>query len=462
MIRFTPEFVVVGRVNKGKSSIVATLTEDDGIPIDSEPGTTRECRAYTVTVDGRELFRIVDTPGFQDAPAALEELKAQPRNAADRPAAVEEFVRKYESTPDFRDETRLLSPILKGGRILYVVDGSVPYLPNYEAEMEILRWTGRPRMALLNRVGPPAVVEEWKRALGQYFSVIREFDAHQAGCEERVRLLESFGELDDEVRPNLLEAVAILQADRDRRRREAVRLISSLLIDALSHRVERTMEPHQSMTDLTAEAWKQMLNDLREKERRAKDEILMLYHHRRLEVKEDEQEAWSLLQEDLFADRTWTLLGLSHGQMFLCGTIGGAALGGVIDGILGGASVFLGTVIGGVVGGGVSLAKSFGKLGSGKNVFNYAVQGSKVVRFGPLGAPKLPSILLDRALLTYRIAANRSHSVREQASRGVGIVKNFSPSQTREMEKIFADIRKRPDEIAERLREWLEPIVRNL
>ena len=36
---------------------------------------------------------------------------------------------------------------------------------------------------------------------------------------------------------------------------------------------------------------------------------------------------FSGIQEDLFAEKTWEVLGLTHGQLFLAGTLGGAALG---------------------------------------------------------------------------------------------------------------------------------------
>ena len=60
-----PLFVVVGNVNQGKSSVVAALSENETIPIDSYPGTTRRSGTYVFKAGDRELFRIVDTPGFQ-------------------------------------------------------------------------------------------------------------------------------------------------------------------------------------------------------------------------------------------------------------------------------------------------------------------------------------------------------------------------------------------------------------
>ena len=44
--------------------------------------------------------------------------------------------------------------------------------------------------------------------LGQYFSVVREFDAHEADFERRLALLRTLRELDDAWRPGLERAIA--------------------------------------------------------------------------------------------------------------------------------------------------------------------------------------------------------------------------------------------------------------
>ena len=61
-----PTFAVVGRVNKGKSSVIASLIENDRVKISPRPGTTTECVRYDVAVDGQTLFSVIDTPGFGD------------------------------------------------------------------------------------------------------------------------------------------------------------------------------------------------------------------------------------------------------------------------------------------------------------------------------------------------------------------------------------------------------------
>ncbi|HAN68315.1 MAG TPA: DUF3482 domain-containing protein, partial [Halieaceae bacterium] len=51
-----PVFAVVGRPNKGKSSIVATLARDDSVGIEARAGSTREAREFPMRVDGETLY----------------------------------------------------------------------------------------------------------------------------------------------------------------------------------------------------------------------------------------------------------------------------------------------------------------------------------------------------------------------------------------------------------------------
>src|SRR5688572_32848247 len=105
-----PRFAIVGHPNKGKSSIVATLAEDDAIAISSHPGTTTHARAYPMRVDGEVLYELVDTPGFQRARETLAWLEAHDRGAGQRAAVVAEFAKAHENDPRFQDERELLQP----------------------------------------------------------------------------------------------------------------------------------------------------------------------------------------------------------------------------------------------------------------------------------------------------------------------------------------------------------------
>lgn len=458
-----PSFVVVGRVNKGKSSIVATLAEDEDVPISDEPGTTRDVRTYSVQVDGTVLFNLIDTPGFQDAPAALEEIRRHRRDASVSDAAVASFVDTYRTSREFAEETKLLAPILGGGRILYVVDGTVPYSRDYEAEMEILRWTGRPRMALVNRIGTGDFAAEWKKALGQYFSLVREFDANRAGFGDRIRLLESFRELDDDSRAALDRAAAVLRAEHHRRRREAARVISGLLCDALTEKVELELRKGDSEKDRLEEALRRLQELLREAERRAHSAVFELYRFRRVKPPELTIPA---LKEDLFAEKTWKVYGLTHGQLLLAGALGGAAIGLTIDAAAGGHTFLLASVIGGMLGGATALVRSGRTLGSGIRIMNHLAGGARIVRYGPIAKDNLPWVLLDRALLYARAISARAHSVQgELTVPGADSIARALPAEERgKAGKLFARISKASadDDLRAGLREWIEERLEGL
>ena len=148
-------------------------------------------------LDGEMLYELVDTPGFQRARETLAWLEAHDRGAGARAAVVARVRGGARDDPRFHDERELLQPIVDGAGILYVVDGSRPYGRQYEAEMEVLRWTGRPRMALINLISAGDHVEEWRAALAQYFSIVRVFDAVRADFGKRIELLRAFGAIDE-------------------------------------------------------------------------------------------------------------------------------------------------------------------------------------------------------------------------------------------------------------------------
>src|SRR5918995_3017462 len=223
-----PRFAIVGHPNKGKSSIVATLAEDDAVAISPHPGTTVQARTYPMRLDGQVLYELIDTPGFQRAREVLAWLEAHDRGAGARATVVAEFLQAHENDPRFHDERELLKPIVEGAGILYVVDGSKPYGRQYEAEMDVLRWTGRPRMALINLISSGDHVEEWRSALGQYFSIVRVFDAVRADFGKRLELLRAFGAIDERWAAPLNDAADALVADRKRRAHRAAAEIADL------------------------------------------------------------------------------------------------------------------------------------------------------------------------------------------------------------------------------------------
>jgi GTPase Era involved in 16S rRNA processing len=280
-----PRFAVVGHPNKGKSSIVATLAEDDAVAISPHPGTTTQARVYPMRLDGEVLYELIDTPGFQRARETLAWLEAHDRGAGQRAAVVAEFVTANKSDPRFHDECELLTPIVAGAGILYVVDGSKPYGRQYEAEMDVLRSTGRPRMALINLISSGDHVAEWRAALEQYFSIVRVFDAVRADFGKRIELLRAFGAIDERWAEGLNRAADALVDERRRREQRAAAEIVEFLIAALTARVTVPLRERSTEGEALDKARAQLREEVRRRERAERRSVLEIFHHAGLEAR---------------------------------------------------------------------------------------------------------------------------------------------------------------------------------
>jgi Domain of unknown function (DUF3482)/50S ribosome-binding GTPase len=412
---FLPEFVVVGNVNQGKSSIVAALIEDGAVPIATYPGTTCKSARYSFRLGGQDLFTMVDTPGFQDARAALAWMRERSNSPGDRPAAVRAFVEAHDAGDvdgRFADEVRLLKPVTQGASIIYVVDASSRFQPTNEAEMEILRWTGQPAMALINQTRVRDHRGEWRPILEQFFNLVREFNAYGAGFGDRLDLLKGFREIRDEWRGTIDRAVAAMEHEWIARRHKSAQVIAELLSNALGHVEKRTVAGDEPPPGLGEELEKAYQDRQRSFEREARKEIERLYQHG--DLHRDEVDI-DLLKSDLFSEISWRLFGLERGQMARYGVAWGALIGGGVDAAVGGLSFLTGAGVGAVVGG---LSGYFASTQVAKTLDNDSrmarlLFGGDTGRFlfkGPVSNPRYAWMLVDRAITHHHAIKCRSHA----------------------------------------------------
>jgi hypothetical protein len=432
-----PTFAVVGHPNKGKSSIVATLAEDERIAISPTPGTTRSAHRYTLSIDGEPQYVLVDTPGFQRARAVLDWLEARAGTAQERPALVARFVEQHRDDERFHDEVALLEPIIDGAGILYVVDGTKPYGPEYELEMQVLQWTGRPRMALINLIGDGDHVAAWRQALGQYFSIVRVFDAVRADFARRLALLQAFAELDEDWRAPIERAVAALKDERARRRQRSAAEIAACLVDCLTRSERAPLSETDAASaerrrELEGRLLERLRDQVRNRERQARDRVQALYRHQALARRETAAE---LLAGDIFTGEGWELFGLSRTQLVLSGAVSGALAGGGIDVLLGGASLLLGAGVGALVGGA-------GAWFGGDELARVKVLGQSLggrsLQVGPVRAPNFPWVLLGRAWVHHTLVAERNHARREAMSLAVADAAHLMDRVPEELRKALA------------------------
>lgn len=439
-----PAFAVVGHPNKGKSSIVSTLCADDSPAISPLSGTTLKCRHYPMRVGGQTLYDIIDTPGFQRARAVLAWLEKHETTVAERPDVVRQFVRDHAANPDYTNEVELLTPITQGAGIVYVADGSRPYTSKYEPEMQILQWTGRPRMALINTIGDDDHVEDWKAALKHFFNVVKVFDAVESTFDERIRLLETFGLLDDAWHAPLDRAVGALKRDRAERDHRAAGIIADMLLDMLRHRETKLIDVEADEKHAAEQLQKAYADKLRDMEDTARRAIEHTYGHTNLQREEAGIHA---AENDLFAAETWELFGLSQRKLTTLGATTGAAAGGAIDLVTGGASFLTGAILGGVIGGA-------GAWWSGRSLASLhigpAKLGGRRITVGPVRDLNFAFVVLGRALTHHAAVATRTH-----ANRGVLVVEHIAPESHRAVAGMVKQAMAGKD-VRARLVEWIQ------
>jgi hypothetical protein len=455
-----PTFAVVGHPNKGKSSIVSTLAQDDSVRIEAEPGTTVAVREFPMRVDGRVQYVLVDTPGFERARQALAWMKARETTAAKHPEVVAAFVAEHRDGERFANECELLRPVLAGAGILYVVDGSHPYGPEYEAEMEILRWTGQPSMALINLIGEEDHVEEWRVALEQYFRIVRIFDAVKAPFDKQVDLLRAFGLLREEWREPLEAAVAVLEQERERQHERVARAIAELIVDAVGHTESKRLSVDADPRLHEATLEQRYKDALRRRERDGRRAVELVYGHHGIERSESDVE---LLDQDLFSTDHWFFWGLNRRQLVATGAAGGALLGGAVDASVGGASFLIGTLVGATVGGATAWL-SRRRLTRAK-VLSLPL-GGRLLRCGPTRDVSFPWVVLGRALYHHALVAGRTHANRGTLTLiGNGDAPNWvdrlDATRRRAIERVFRRLRDdgADPELTDELTALLTPVL---
>ena len=400
-----PILAIMGHPNAGKSSVVSTLTENDRIEIDKRAGTTTRSDAYPVIIDGQTILKFIDTPGFQNPTDILEWFQSH-QDEIDLAGA---FVAAHQDDPLFSHDRALLEPISQGAGVILVVDGSKRIKEKDRTEMELLRLTGRPRMAVLNNLtAQQKHMPAWQEALSRTFNSVRELNAHRATYAERIRLLQALKGIDQRWEPRLELTIQAFERDWERRIDQSVTTILGLLKEALALKVTRVLKVGEIRDDSERESIRERMteafqDDLRRMEAKAREQIRAQFHHNVWNLPPE-----SLLIKDLFSDEVGESLGLSRRQLILAGAAGGAATGGVIDLGVGGLSFGTGALIGAVAGGALG---AFGKAALAKVDIKKKL-GIERFSMGPVTNPQFPFILMDRAILYCVQAMNWSHGRR--------------------------------------------------
>jgi hypothetical protein len=400
------EFAIVGHPNEGKSAVVSTLAEDDNVRVTPYPGETLVCQSFPVVIDGREVIRFTDTPGFQSPKKTMAWIKA---HEGDDGNILQNFLRTYKGDPDFKDDCELLRPVAEGAGIIYVVDGSRPVRKVDLAEMEILRLTGRPRMGILNcKENKTEYLDDWKNEFRKYFNATRVFNANRATYAERIELLQNLKSIDQDWAPALETVITAFQEDWKQRNTLTADIICDMAESCLTYIVTRNYSEKTSEAALKESMQRDLNRAVTSIEHKAHQRIRRLFKHNIFNYDLPDQ---SIVHEDLFNQKTWQLLGITPKQLITASGIAGGAIGAAIDIAAAGITFGIFTAAGGILGAG------WAALGGGRRLSKAKVKGISLggeqLSVGPIRNIQFLYILLDRALIFYSHIINWAHGRRD-------------------------------------------------
>ncbi|SMC59257.1 50S ribosome-binding GTPase [Desulfocicer vacuolatum DSM 3385] len=405
-----PEFAIIGHPNEGKSSVVSTLSEDDTVRIGPFPGETTVCQTFPVVVDGKEIIRFVDTPGFQNPRQTLAWMQ---RYKGPGHGIVDAFIEAHKDHLDFMDECELLSPIARGAGIIYVVDGSRPLRKVDRIEMEILRLTARPRMAIINaKESDTQYLDAWKMEFRRQFNAIRQFNAHHATYAERLELLESLKRVDQDWQPALNIVIDVFKQEWDHRIEGTARIIMQLIEATLGLTLTGSIKKNKDAQKVRKELEEKHRSKIEAMEKKAHAGIKKCFKHNIFNLTLPPN---SILHENLFSQDTWRFLGLKPGEVVLAAGVAGGAAGAALDVAAAGLTFGVFSTIGGLVGAGSAAI-------SGRRMANLSFKGVKLgrdqIQVGPPSSIQFFYVLLDRALIYFASVINWAHGRRDGDQRG--------------------------------------------
>jgi hypothetical protein len=278
--------------------------------------------------------------------------------------------------------------------------------------MEILRWTGQPGMAILNRTRDRDHGGEWRPILGQFFHVVRAFDAHRATFADRLDLLRGFREVRQDWRAPMDRAIAVMENEWRERSQRAAGAIAELMARALSHVERRPLRDGDDRDAVRKALEDSFAASMREFEKAARAEVEAIFGHRRIERHE---EGLALLDADLFSEESFRAFGLTRAQLAKQGLLWGGAAGLAVDLMVGGFSGFAGMAIGAGIGavtgyvGTMQLSRVWGE-GSKLSKLLFPGATGRFLALGPVTNPSFAWVLLDRALVHCKSVRDRSHA----------------------------------------------------
>jgi len=213
---------LVAHTNVGKTTLARTLLGRDIGEVRDEPHVTEFADVHTMLESPEgDTLELWDTPGFGDSVRLLRRLRQ-----SNNPIGwfLSQVWDRWRERPFWAAQQALKNVRDEADVLLYLVSAAeTPQGAGYvKPELELLAWTGKPVIVLLNQLGTPRAdagddVEPWRRHIAELAPGARvlSFDAFARCWVQEIVLLDAIvGALPEARRPTMTRLVATWRRER--------------------------------------------------------------------------------------------------------------------------------------------------------------------------------------------------------------------------------------------------------
>lgn len=393
--------VVVGHTNAGKTSLLRALTRDKHFgAVSPRNATTRHVEKTSVTIAGKKVLILYDTPGFEDS-IAFHAYLLQFASTPVRKKILAAFLESPEAQGRFEQQAKVIKLLLTEiDAILYVIDSTESPFHKYECELDVLSMCSIPVLPVLNFVGTKGSHDkQWEAVLkDKHFHVKTSFDAVAPALGSESLLYAKLGTLLEEHSAGLKQVADSLGEESGRRRSAALKVIADLLIDVAALRTS----VEGDAPDKIEHAIGAMQARVRNVESTSSDALLAIYGFERSDVLGFDIPAINASKnDDLFnADAIME----AQSRLGIAALIG-STIGLGVDIALVGTTLGAGTLLGGAIGGALGGVL----VDSAKDLLIWAKAKYKGLIDLAIDDATL-SVLLNRQLQLLDVLSSRSHA----------------------------------------------------
>ena len=281
-----PVFVITGPPNKGKSSLVSALANDDRVEIGPIAGTTVESQDYQYKIDGELMFTIWDTPGFENPRSALSILKEMGLSESEYNRHVfEDFINAKKNEEIFKSEVEIFSCFYPKSIIVYVIDSSVPFSESrYMHEINIIKLTGLKSIAIYNPISNDTGKEEWEFFLNKHFNMVKEFNPKETSFKNKLNLLEGISHLERDWHVKVKETIRKLEEHREFIIEDAANVVSNALINIYTRKYNVNDEERKTDDEMTEILFQEIRKYVSTEIDKSQKKILKLFEFNKIPI----------------------------------------------------------------------------------------------------------------------------------------------------------------------------------